>query len=199
MGHGTIFKMNADGSGYQVLHNFSGVADGQGYHSSIVYGGSVLYGITGEGGSVAGSGGILFQMNTDGSGFQVLHNFTGAIGDGAYSQAGLTLSGSALYGISGRTSVTPGAIFKMVPGGAFQSLHSFSQIANADMTPTGFERLLVVGSTIYGTSESGGSNGAGAVFSINTDGSNFQLLHSFDGARPSLLAAWYSAARRCTA
>ncbi len=138
----------------------------------------MLYGITGEGGTSVG--GTLFQMNPDGTDFQVLHNFTGAPGDGAFSRAGLTVVGSTLYGISGATTTNGGAVFRMDLGGTFQSLHTFSQVATADVTPTGFERPLVSGSTIYGTSEGGGANRGGAIFSLNTDGTDFQLLHSFD-------------------
>jgi uncharacterized repeat protein (TIGR03803 family) len=44
-------------------------------------------------------------------------------------------------------------------------------------------------SRIYGTTSQGGTNGAGVLYSMNTDGSNYQLLHSFqsspDGAQPT--------------
>src|SRR5579859_5595410 len=40
---------------------------------------------------------------------------------------------------------------------------------------------------LYGTTYQGGAGGSGTVFKVNTDGTNFTLLHSFsgsDGARP---------------
>ena len=42
-------------------------------------------------------------------------------------------------------------------------------------------------SRLYGTTPSGGATGNGVVFSVNQDGTNFQVLHSFnntDGAEP---------------
>ena len=41
--------------------------------------------------------------------------------------------------------------------------------------------LTLSGSTLYGMTLSGGANGNGTIFSINTDGSGFQNLFSFSG------------------
>src|SRR5579863_7411941 len=41
---------------------------------------------------------------------------------------------------------------------------------------------------IYGTTTLGGANGVGVLYSMNTDGTNYQVLHNFqnspDGAEP---------------
>lgn len=39
--------------------------------------------------------------------------------------------------------------------------------------------MIISGDTLYGTAYAGGTNGGGTVFSINTSGSNFVVLHSF--------------------
>ncbi len=39
--------------------------------------------------------------------------------------------------------------------------------------------LVFSGSTLYGVAENAGNNHAGNVFAVNTDGSNFSVLHSF--------------------
>jgi uncharacterized repeat protein (TIGR03803 family) len=48
--------------------------------------------------------------------------------------------------------------------------------------------LILSGSTLYGTTYSGGSSGSGTVFAANTNGTGFRVLHSFaagsDGANP---------------
>src|SRR5207249_8175964 len=52
--------------------------------------------------------------------------------------------------------------------------------------------LVLGGDTLYGTTSDGGAWGGGAVFKLNTDGSDFAVLHSFtaysssnaDGADP---------------
>lgn len=38
----------------------------------------------------------------------------------------------------------------------------------------------MIGSTLYGMTISGGTNGLGCVFKINTDGSGFYFVVSFD-------------------
>jgi uncharacterized repeat protein (TIGR03803 family) len=48
--------------------------------------------------------------------------------------------------------------------------------------------LILLGNTLYGTAYQGGSSGFGTVFAINTNGTSFTNLHSFnyasDGANP---------------
>ncbi len=47
--------------------------------------------------------------------------------------------------------------------------------------------VTLAGNTLYGTTSEGGSSNNGVIFSVNTDGSNFQVLHQFsnkDGSYP---------------
>lgn len=101
---GTVFKLNTDGTGFAVLHNFTGngvnlVTNSDG---AVPYGltlsGSTLYGTALWGGSAAN--GTVFKLNTDGSGFTVLHDFSAGStnSDGARPFLGLLLSGNTLYG-----------------------------------------------------------------------------------------------------
>jgi uncharacterized repeat protein (TIGR03803 family) len=92
-GMGTVFKLNADGTGYTVLKAFSGDTPIAGLVSS----GSKLYGTTSEGGS--NGCGTVFQMNTDGSGYSLLKTFNGS--DGHNPGAQLVMSGTTLYGTTG--------------------------------------------------------------------------------------------------
>ena len=64
----------------------------------------------------------------------------------------------------------------------FRTLHTFTElsvvVSNSDGAgPWG--ELILSGSTLYGTTEIGGSSGNGTVFAINTDGTGFTNLHSF--------------------
>src|SRR5947209_7436067 len=80
-----------------ILHNFAGGSDDGGNPSgSLTLSGTKLYGMTAGGGS--NNGGTVFSMNIDGSGFALLHSFSG----GAY-YGSLTLSGSVLYGMTSTT------------------------------------------------------------------------------------------------
>src|SRR5450755_1016550 len=67
-----------------VLHSFGGnqVADGGYPSSSLILSGSTLYGVTGQGGIL--NQGTVFQIKTDGTGYAVMHLFTGGPSDGAY-------------------------------------------------------------------------------------------------------------------
>ena len=94
---GTIFQINTDGSGFQLLHSFDSQSDGDAPCGSLTLSGSTLYGMTSSGGPYAF--GTIFQINTDGSGFQLRHSF-GSQSDGATPCGSLTLSGSTLYGMT---------------------------------------------------------------------------------------------------
>jgi uncharacterized repeat protein (TIGR03803 family) len=66
-------------------------------------------------------------------------------------------------------------------GSGFNTLHSFTGISNftnSDGTnPSG--DLILCGTTLYGTTENGGSWGRGTVFKLNTDGTGFRTLYNF--------------------
>ena len=189
-GDGNIFRTNTDGGGFQNLLSFSGTA-GQypGFRpqaSSLTLSGSILYGITSEGGS-AGYGNI-FSINTTGSGFQNLLSFSGA--NGALPNGNLTLSGSTLYGMTlSGGAYADGNIFSInTTGSSFQNLLSFS--GTNGYQPNG-DNLTLSGSTLYGMTQLGGTNGYGFgsgygnIFSINTSGTGFQNLLSFNKANGS--------------
>ncbi|MGB8169731.1 MAG: choice-of-anchor tandem repeat GloVer-containing protein [Chthoniobacteraceae bacterium] len=199
---GSIFRVNTDGSGFAVIHHFSNdglCSDGVSPLSSLTLVDSVLYGMTPMGGVVPpvgppANGGTVFRINTDGTGFQVLHGFTGTqlVGsdDGGAPYGAVTVSGATIYGMTrfGGSSAR-GTVFSLnTDGSGFQLLHSFAGGANDGAEPQG--SLTLVGSKLYGLTNAGGINNEGTVFSINTDGSEFAVLHSFaafgsgEGAEP---------------
>src|SRR5712692_9665142 len=100
LGHrGTVFQMAPDGSGFAVLHSFTGgTADGERPVAGLIQGpDGTLYGTTELGGS--SSAGTIFQLAPNGSGFGILHSFTGGAEDGQYPVAGLIQgSDGTLYG-----------------------------------------------------------------------------------------------------
>jgi uncharacterized repeat protein (TIGR03803 family) len=110
-GAGTVFRVNTDGTAFQVIHAFSGSAsDGANPCGALLALGHILYGTTTGGGST-GTGGSVFKVNTDGTGFRTVYTFTQPTfytnnGDfaiytnayGAAPQAGLIFFGNTLYG-----------------------------------------------------------------------------------------------------
>ena len=177
-GRGVLFSMNTDGTGYSLLHTFTGAASDAGSpNGSLTLLGSKLYGMTVFGGSK--DKGALFSINTDGTGFNLLHSFTGAGTDGALPYGDLTLSGSKFYSMTleGGSS-NHGTVFSIgIDGTAFSLLHSFTGSPNDGADPRG--SLALSGSTLYGMTERGGTNTAGTLFSIGTDGTGFGLLENF--------------------
>ena len=176
---GTVFKINIDGTGFGVLHTFTGGAsDGEFPGAGLTFAGGTLFGTTENGG--ASSDGTVFSMNTDGTGFQLLHTFAGGASDGADPSSTLALVGSTLFGTTfSGGSGNFGTLFSVGTGGTgFQLLHAFSGTSDGS-GPNG--DLAVSGSTLYGATESGGADGVGTAFSINTSGSGFTLLHTFTG------------------
>jgi uncharacterized repeat protein (TIGR03803 family) len=119
--------------------------------------------------------------------FSVVHAFAGT-GDGAKpNYGGPVVSGGTIYGAASYASGTTGGgvVFSVgTDGSSYTALHTFTSAAGDGFKPLG--GITLSGSTIYGTTYRGGSGagdlGYGAVYSINTDGSGYQTLHSFSSA-----------------
>jgi len=62
----------------------------------------------------------------------------------------------------------------------FTNLYDFNSSYNGDEGPFPNSGLLLSGNTLYGTTPQGGSYGQGTVFEVNTDGTGFTNLYSFD-------------------
>ena len=203
-GNGTVFAVNKDGTDYTNLHSlaagsgsFPNVINSEGANpqAGLILSGNTLYGVATYGGTYAN--GTVFALNTNGTGFSILHIFTRnsvTNSDGANPQAEVILSGNRLYGTAeaGGTHGN-GTVFALnTDGTGFTNLHSFA--AKSTLTPYGnsdganpFAGLILSGNTLYGTTSFGGSSGNGTVFAVNTDGTGFTNLHSFtrsDGAFP---------------
>jgi uncharacterized repeat protein (TIGR03803 family) len=113
-GNGTVFALNADGSGFKTLHSFT---DGNGeYGKDFILSENTLLGTTS-----GGSSGTVVKVNTDGTGFTTLYSFTAESpwpcpcfnNDGA-GPGQLILSGNNLYGTASGGGISGyGTIFKI--------------------------------------------------------------------------------------
>ncbi len=180
---GALFTLNTDGTGFETLHQFSGGSDGVSPQAGLVLSDNVLYGTATRGG--LSGGGTVFKVNADGSGFAILHDFTGN-GDGVTPSAGLILAGNTLYGTAlGGGDPGKGTVFSVqVDGTDFRTLHAF--VGGDGAGPRA--GLVLSGSTLYGTASEGGGSGHGSVFAVNTHGGAFAILHSFTAASGSFPA-----------
>jgi len=176
---GTLYKINTNGTGYQVMHWFdANVQDGTVPRGGLTLSGSTLYGCTAYGGGA--NGGTVFKINTDGTGYQKLCFF--AMGGQAFPYGAPVVSGSTIYGMTSdgdHTVSSYGGIFALSTGGGNPVfLHSFAGKPNDGAWPYG--SLTLVGSRLYGMTSAGGANGIsggaagyGVIFSMNTDGSDY--------------------------
>ncbi|MEA3488906.1 MAG: choice-of-anchor tandem repeat GloVer-containing protein [Candidatus Omnitrophota bacterium] len=174
---GTVFRINPDGTGYNLLHEFAGGADDGRYpYGSLVMDSGTLYGMTSEGGD--SNKGTVFRVNSGGTGFTLLHDFAGGADDGYSPLGDLIMDSGTLYGMTkwgGDSNF--GTIFKINPdGGGFTLLHEFTGGADDGSRPRG--SLMIDSGTLYGMTIYGGT-GRGVVFSINADGTGFNPLHKF--------------------
>ena len=174
-GYGTIYSLSTDGSNFQTLHTFDGT-DGANPNAALTVIGSTLYGTTtgSRTGQAIVNYGSVFSIAADGSSYQTLHAFSGDNTPGFTS--GLTDVNGALTGTG---PVENGlAIYSIAPNGTnFQSTSYTTGNGGGIGVPPG--NVTQVGSTLYGTATGGGLYNDGVAYSVNTNGSNFQILHSF--------------------
>jgi len=165
--HGVIFQVGTNGTGYAILHQFeSSASDGEYPEGSLTLSGSTLYGMTSTGGTGQG---VIFQIGTNGAGYAILHQFGSSASDGAVPNGDLTLSGSILYGMTvfGGTNAY-GVIFQVGTNGTgYTTLYQFGSSASDGEYPRG--SLTLSGSTLYGMTSFGGTNGVGVIFSLRPE------------------------------
>lgn len=197
-GLGTVFRLSPDGSGYTIQHRFQTAgADGQNPYAALVQDDAgTLYGTTFAGGGSAA--GAIYKLNPDGSGYSLLLALSSSGGTGQNPYASL-LRGQdgSYYGTAyAGGALAGGAVFQLsADGGNYTVLHSFSSLDGDGQNPVA---PLVQGTNglLYGTTYFGGSNNAGVVFALATNGTGYTVLHQFrtngiDGQNPyaALLAA----------
>jgi uncharacterized repeat protein (TIGR03803 family) len=188
-GYGGVFAVNNDGTGFTNLYNFTGGSDGAQPTGELILSGNILYGTTyglpSEPQYTAGGAGTVFALSTDGTTFTSLHLFTAPSyyynvnSDGAYPNAGLTISSNTLYGTTAYGgSSGNGTVFKVNTDGTdFTNLYNFIGFPSDGSYPN--SQLILLGNILYGTASSGGSGNSGTLFKVNTDGTGFNTIYNF--------------------
>jgi uncharacterized repeat protein (TIGR03803 family) len=157
---GTIFKLQKDGSGHEVLYDFAGAGPkaplylaSDGWFYGTTYSGS-------EGGE------FVFKMNPAGSGFQVLHTFSGLEGSNIYAGV-IEGPDGALYGTAqwGGADGGGGTVYRVTRDGAeFSIIRAFTlRGLDGGILPASLTRS---GPALYGVSVSGGQFASGTIFKI---------------------------------
>lgn len=183
-GWGSVYKLQTDGTGFTKLYSsFTTSSTFGAMASGLVLSGALLYGATANSGTY--SLGTVYAITTNGTGFTNLYNFSGSDGSQPFGQPGqsygfpgLVLSGTALYGTTTKGGLSGnGTVFAINTGGTgFRTLYDFAY--SDGVGP--IAGLTVSGNTLYGTTQFGGNlYSHGIVFSLNTDGTGFTVLHTF--------------------
>jgi uncharacterized repeat protein (TIGR03803 family) len=169
---------------YKVLFQFRPGIDGTlSYGNLILDSAGNLYGTTSSDGTFVY--GIVFKLSVQGK-ETVLHDFSGSGGDGESPFAGLTRdSRGNLYGTTGDGgnyggpcgSAGCGTVFEVDAAGHEKVLYAFT--GNPDGANPQAGVVLDSQGNIYGTTFSGGVNGAGTVFKVDSTGKE-TVLHSFN-------------------
>ena len=147
--YGTIFKLNKDGTGYQLLHSFRATGnDGRGPESGVIEGqDGFLYG-TAEGGGTAGAG-TVFKIGKDGKDYVVEGK------DGTFY--GTTLGGGPQ---------SCGLVFRLSRDGReYKTLFAFTRTGPEGRSPYGGLTRASDG-TLYGATCGGTAESLGAVFCL---------------------------------
>jgi uncharacterized repeat protein (TIGR03803 family) len=198
-GLGVVFRVNTDGTGYTNLHSFAGYPnDGAAPPGSLTLDGSTLYGMTQEGGPSAARLGMVFKLNTDGSGYTNLHFFAGGKGDGATPLGSLTLANGWLYGMTSVGGASnKGTVFRVsTDGRTYTNFHSFAGGTNDGATPYG--SLLLSSSTLYGMTYYGGTNNVGVVFALTNLPSEPPASLTLIYTNQQAIVSWPSSVSGCT-
>lgn len=183
--NGTIFKMNQDGSVYEIIHSLPGFVDGNG----LLHGqDGRLYGMT--------TFGHIYRTNPSEFSAEVIYQFDNPE-NGRFPIGSLVQDGDGiLYGIcraGGEGSIFPpgpgpnspyqaGVLFKInTDGSDFQKLFDFTYAQG--YTPSS----LIIGSNgeLFGTTLFGGAFNRGVLFTIGSDGTGYSILSDFSSVSPN--------------
>lgn len=194
-GGGIMFSISPTGSGYHLLHSFGSATEPNGM---MAQSGATLFGTTQSGGT--NGDGTLFSFNTATNIFQVLHSFGTGSADGQQPLGTLVLSGSTLYGTTlggGSPDASYGTIFSInTDGTGYSVLANFGQyyplfggtFGLSGGQPGG--RLVMSGSTLYGSAANGGTYDDGTVWSFTVPEANTMVLLFSSAVVTWLLRRW---------
>jgi uncharacterized repeat protein (TIGR03803 family) len=161
---------------FKVIHTFGGDQDAAyPQDSGWALDGGTLYGTTPFGGAL--DDGTLYRIKVDGTGYLVLKSFDG-IRDGAGPSGNLALRDGTLYGTTIEGGISDvGTAFRISTNGeGFAVIASFTDELDGIQPTSG---LVADQSRLYGATIAGGSLGAGTLFAVNTNGSDYKVVSNF--------------------
>ncbi len=184
---GGFVSFSEAGTGLATYSFGDQTTDGSGPETALVGDGSGnFYGTTAFGGT--SQVGTIYKITaTTGTGSSTpirLHSFATATGASPGSNNLVLGTDGNIYGTTSAGGANGGGVvFQMTPSGSYKVLHSFASPTSPSSTNGSVPGAGLVEGTdhnFYGTTEVGGTDNVGTVYSISSTGA-FALLHSFNG------------------
>ncbi|MEO6054336.1 MAG: choice-of-anchor tandem repeat GloVer-containing protein [Chthoniobacterales bacterium] len=196
-GNGTIFSIKTDGTSYTAVHAFDGTGttpvaqDAALPHSPFYLKNGIAYGMTSNGGANNQGAIYSFSLADPVTTYKVDYSFTHDTGFKPHGVLTSDSTGTLLLGMARYGGLDDkGVIFKFDPNQsdpdlAYTVLHEFAGDSTTNGADNAHGFLTLIGTTVYGTTAQGATTGPGvgpgSIFSMNEDGTNFQIIHTFGG------------------
>lgn len=168
---GTIFSLDTSFVSFNILRQLDATSGIQ-PKTSVLLHGDTLFAPLANG---EFNYGTVVRVNTDGSGFAKLTDFTSS--NTGYDPRGIIAYQGRNYGVTqGGGKYNCGVIYSIRADGTdFRLLHEFNGSDGKRID----EGLTLVDSTLFGLTFFGGSEDSGTMFKINCDGTGFEKLLDF--------------------
>ena len=168
----SVFRVNLDGSCFNYLYESPSIATAE---NGVVLVSNTLYSTTQNGGANGSNAGMIFAINTDGTGFRDLHDFGSISDDGGLPLGGLVANGNTLYGTTQQGFIAPGGF----PYAIQTDGNGYTNFPY----PGGYIcTMTLAGNVLYG-------NSGGGLFRMNLDGSDLIGLPTGGDSQASVIVA----------
>jgi len=173
---GTLFHINADGTGMSNVHDFGSPKGNTPYGDLLLAADGKLYGMTSNGGSY--NAGVIFSFDTTTGTVTALHHFNPTTGGYPYGSL-IQTSNGLLYGMTNSGGLNNyGVIFSYdYTNNIYTDLWDLNSAdgeypyGNLFQASTGL---------LFGMTSNGGNENVGTIFTFNTTSDTLIVLMSFD-------------------
>ncbi|HZY79755.1 MAG TPA: choice-of-anchor tandem repeat GloVer-containing protein [Cyclobacteriaceae bacterium] len=178
--NGSIFRYDIASGVYSEVTQISKSPKTPGMISVDIGGNSLI----GAYSSPVPGGSVLYNYNLDSKSVLIDHVFTETEGGLGPRDHLVKVPGGSYYGVTSGGGQGYGVIYEYQPSTGIYSVKYSLKLDADGSSPTG---LLLKGDVFYGTTQYGGSNGSGTVYSYNYKENEFAKLADFSatvGAQP---------------